>query len=314
MEEQKVNRNYKDTVFRMVFHEKEALLSLYNAINGTSYENAADLEINTLENAIYMSMKNDVSFIFQFYLNLYEHQSTYNPNMPLRNLFYISRQLEKQVEKQSLYSTIPTRIPTPKFVVFYNGESVRPEREVQKLSDLFLQPMEEAELELKVQVFNLRPGMNKGILEACQILKEYCLYVERVRKYAKTKPIEEAVERAVEECIREGILKDFLISQRAEVTAMSIFEYNEEEELRKYREAERAYAMEKYMKEGLEKGKEQGIKQGIKQGEEQGKKLLNELNRKLLEEGRTEDLLKSTTDENYQKQLLKEYQLWEEEK
>ena len=86
----KMQRNYKDTVFRMLFNNKEALLSLYNAINGTHYDKTDDLEIITLENAVYMAMKNDIAFILGLYMNLYEHQSTLNPNMPLRDLFYIA--------------------------------------------------------------------------------------------------------------------------------------------------------------------------------------------------------------------------------
>ena len=88
-----VARNHKDRLFRMIFREKKELLSLYNAVNGTSYTNAEELEIVTLENAIYMNMKNDLAFIMDSYLNLYEHQSTYSPNMPLRDLFYIAKEL-----------------------------------------------------------------------------------------------------------------------------------------------------------------------------------------------------------------------------
>ena len=81
------NRKYKDTVFRMLFSDKENLLSLYNAINRTAYEDPEELEIVTLESAIYMGMKNDLAFIIDMNLLLYEHQSTYNPNIPLRDLF-----------------------------------------------------------------------------------------------------------------------------------------------------------------------------------------------------------------------------------
>ena len=77
-----VNRNYKDTIFRMLFSDRKNLLSLYNAINGTSYMNPEDLEIVTLENAIYMGMKNDLSFIIDTNLFLYEHQSTYTRLLP----------------------------------------------------------------------------------------------------------------------------------------------------------------------------------------------------------------------------------------
>ena len=92
------NRKYKDTVFRMLFTDRKNLLSLYNAVNGSSYEDPDALEIVTLENAIYMGMKNDLAFIVDTGLFLYEHQSTYNPNMPLRDLFYIAGEYQKLVD------------------------------------------------------------------------------------------------------------------------------------------------------------------------------------------------------------------------
>ena len=117
----RVARNHKDRLFRMIFREKKELLSLYNAVNGTFYTNAEDLEIVTLENAIYMNMKNDLAFIMDSYLNLYEHQSTYSPNMPLRDLFYIAKELQGQVNHRDLYRNTLIKIPTPRFLVFYNG-------------------------------------------------------------------------------------------------------------------------------------------------------------------------------------------------
>ena len=120
-----VNRKYKDTLFRALFSERKHLLSLYNAVNGTDYTNEDDLEVNTLDNVIYMKMKNDISFLFGFSLNLYEHQSSVNPNMPLRDLFYVADLLQKIVKDKNLYSSCLVGIPTPKFVMFYNGTDVR---------------------------------------------------------------------------------------------------------------------------------------------------------------------------------------------
>ena len=99
-----VIRNQKDTVFRKLFERKEELLSLYNAVNGTRYDNPDDLEVNTLDNAIYMAMKNDISCVIDMRLNLYEHQSTVNLNMPLRDLFYIAKVLEKMTMAENLYA------------------------------------------------------------------------------------------------------------------------------------------------------------------------------------------------------------------
>lgn len=223
-----VRRDYKSSMFCMLWEKKEELLDLYNATNGTNYTNAEDLEVNTLRNAIYLGMKNDVSFIFEMSLNLYEHQSTINPNMPLRDLFYVAQVLQGMVKDENLYSTSLVRIPTPKFVVFYNGTEPQPERQVLRLSDSFSKRGGEANLELMVEVININPGNNDELLANCKQLREYVRYIERVRVYTAYMPIEDAVNRAVNECIAEGILADFLSQNKAEVIAMSIFEYNQE--------------------------------------------------------------------------------------
>lgn len=245
-----VRRNYKDTLFRMIFREKEQLLSLYNAVNGTQYTNEEELEIVTLENAIYMNMKNDLAFILDVSLNLYEHQSTFTPNMPLRNLFYVSRELQKHVNSDELYRSALVKIPTPRFLVFYNGRKEQPEKRILKLSDSYESPEEEPQLELVVTMLNINSGKNAELMERCQPLKEYALYVEKVRTYSKQMELAEAVERAVTESIQEGILSEFLLRYRKEAIEMSIFEYNEEEALKYIREDE------------FQMGKEEGIEQG----------------------------------------------------
>ena len=198
-----------------------------------------------------LHFKNDISFLLDSEMNLYEHQGSYNPNMPLRDLVYIAKQLEKYTRDETIYSSTLVKIPVPRFVVFYNGTDGQPERQILRLSDAFEKETSEPELELKVLMLNINFGHNKELMDKCRTLREYSQYVDRVRKYAKRMRIEEAVERAVTECIREGILADFLSSQRAEVIAVSIFEYNEEEEMRKIRASE------------YKNGKEDGIAQGI---------------------------------------------------
>ena len=232
------NRKYKDTIFRMLFSEKKNLLSLYNALNGKNYSDCAQLEIVTLENAIYMSMKNDLAFILDLALFLWEHQSTYNPNIPLRDLMYIAKEYEKYIKEKgiSLYSNRQQKIPAPQFIVFYNGNRKIGERMEHRLSDAYETSNGEPALELKVLVININEGYNQKLMESCQILKEYAQYVSKVRTYKKTLKLNEAVEKAVEECIQEGILREFFLKHRAEVVAMSIFEYDrewEEEILRK---------------------------------------------------------------------------------
>ena len=261
----RVKRNYKDSVFRALFRDKKALLSLYNAVNGSSYTNTEDLEIYTLENAIYMNMKNDVSFLFDCSLTLYEHQSTYNPNLPLRYLFYMADLLKRYTVGMNLYSSTKVRIPTPRFVVFYNGTDWKEEKKVLCLSDLFLQPTENPDLELRVMMYNINYGMNSQILEQCQQLREYMILVERIRAYAPKMGIQKAANRAVDECIKEGILRKFLLENKAEVIAMSIYEYDEEEHMKAERQEH--YAL------GYSKGKEEGREEGFRAGEESGKQV-----------------------------------------
>ncbi|MGN0378893.1 MAG: hypothetical protein ACI4EU_04840 [Butyrivibrio sp.] len=231
-----VNRRFKDTVFRMLFSDKDNLLSLYNAVNGSNHENADDLEVVTLENAIYMGVKNDLAFILDEDMHMYEHQSTYNPNMPLRDLFYIASEYQRIVSNKPLYSTKLQKIPTPKFIVFYNGQDKADDRVELKLSSAFVNPQEEPALELKVLMLNVNEGHNSEIMAHCHILMEYSVFVAKTRMYSERMPYEKAVETAVDECIREGILKDFLVNNRSEVVMTSIFEYDAEEEMRKLRE------------------------------------------------------------------------------
>ena len=244
------NRNYKDTVFRMLFSDRKNLLSLYNAVNQRDYKNPEDLEIVTLENAIYMGIKNDLAFIMDTNLYLYEHQSTYNPNMPLRDLFYICSEYQKLVDKKSLFSSTLQKIPAPNFIEFYNGSTVISDCTELRLSSAFECLTGEPKLELIVTVLNVNEGHNADLMQHCSMLKEYAQYVARVRHYASDMPLNEAVKHAVDECIREGILAEFLTRNRNEVISMSIFEYDKELEEKKLRKAE------------FEAGREAGLTEG----------------------------------------------------
>ena len=122
------NRKYKDTIFRMLFSDKKNLLSLYNALNGKNYSDCAQLEIVTLENAIYMSMKNDLAFILDLALFLWEHQSTYNPNIPLRDLMYIAKEYEKYIkEKEFPYTPTDSRKFPHRSLLYSTTGTVRSE-------------------------------------------------------------------------------------------------------------------------------------------------------------------------------------------
>ena len=269
-----VKRDYKSRMFTMIFRDKKELLQLYNAVGQRNYEDPELLTINTLENAIYMSMQNDLSFIIDSRLSLYEHQSTYNPNLPLRFLLYLSDLYERMIVGKNVYGTKIIQIPAPKFIVFYNGKEERPEKEVIKLSEAYMTQDEEVSLELLVDVLNVNVGHNKELLRACKTLGDYAEYVHRVREYAKEMSIEEAVDRAIDECIREGILKEFLERNRAEARAMSIYEYDQEEHIR----LEREDAFE----DGRKVGKEEGREEGIGLGED---KKLRELVEKKVKKG-----------------------------
>ena len=269
------NRQYKDTVFRMLFSEKENLLSLYNAVTGSHYQNAEALKIVTLENAIYMGMKNDLAFMLETNIYLYEHQSTINPNIPLRDLIYIGIEYQQFVNDKSLYSSKLQKIPAPKFMVFYNGTDDVEDRMELKLSSAYEHLAGEPDLELKVLMLNVNEGHNKELMEQCQTLKEYAIYVARVRKYASELNLNDAVERAITECIKEGILVEFLRKNRSEGKMVSILEYDKEWEEKKLRKAEYEAGKEDGRNEGIEIGKNEGIEigknEGIKIGKEIGK-------------------------------------------
>ena len=266
------HRNYKDTVFRMLFSDRKNLLSLYNAVSGAHYDDPEKLEIVTLENAIYMGIKNDLAFIIDTDLFLYEHQSTYNPNMPLRDLFYISSEYQKLVDKRSLYSSVLQKIPAPQFIVFYNGTEKEKDSWVNHLSEAFENLSGAPKLELEVLTININEGHNSELMEQCQTLREYAQYVACVRRYAKEFELNEAVKLAVDECIRNNILSEFLRANKSEVIAMSIFEYDKEEEERKLRKAEYEAGVAAGMKDGMKAGIKAGVADGISKGKILAKK------------------------------------------
>lgn len=252
-------RTFKSRLFEMIFSDRQELLALYNAVNGTDYTDPEKLKVNTLENAIYMSMHNDISFIIDSRLSLYEHQSTYSPNLPLRYLFYSADLYSDIVKDSNLYGSKLVEIPTPKFIIFYNGMDVYPDRKELKLSSAYSVQEKKPSLELKATLLNINLGHNKKLMRACKTLKDYSEYVARVRLYAPIMDIENAVERAITECIQEGILSEFLKKNRAEAKKVSIYEYDEEKHMRQTRE------------EGFEDGYDNGYGSGYSSGFDEGK-------------------------------------------
>ena len=231
-----VNRIYTDRLYKMIFNDKSELLKLYNAINGTHYDDPAMLTITTLDNAIYMTMENDLSFIIDMRLALYEQQSTVNPNLPLRFLMYITDIYSAYTKDMNIYGSKKVQIPLPSFVIFYNGVKSQPDRTEFLLSELFHPTTDQPALELKAVMLNINKGHNQELMNACHTLRDYSEYVARIRTYSAEMPLTDAVEKAITECIHENILRDFLLKNRAEAKAMSIYEYDEEKTLRMFRE------------------------------------------------------------------------------
>ena len=219
-----VQRNYKDGLFLSIFRDNQALLSLYNAIRGSNYTNPDDLTVNTLENVLYMGMKNDVSFIINSQLNLFEAQSTWNPNMPLRGLFYFSNVYKGYIAEHDLniYGSKRIDLPSPNYIVFYNGATKEPDSKVLRLSDSFIKnDGEEACLECTTTMININFGHNQPLMNACRELYEYAYLIEQIRigtRAGLTLP--DAIDQAVVHCIDHNILKRFLSHHRAEVTNM----------------------------------------------------------------------------------------------
>ena len=222
-----VNRIYKDRLYKMIFNDKSELLKLYNAINGTHYDDPAMLTITTLDNAIYMTMENDLSFIIDMRLALYEQQSTVNPNLPLRFLMYITDIYSAYTKDMNIYGSKKVQIPLPSFVIFYNGVKSQPDRTEFLLSELFHPTTDQPALELKAVMLNINKGHNQELMNACHTLRDYSEYVARIRTYSAEMPLTDAVEKAITECIHENILRDFLLKNRAEAKAMSIYKDGE---------------------------------------------------------------------------------------
>ena len=261
-----VIRNYRDTLFRMLYRNKVRLLSLFNAVNGTHYDNPDDLTITTLEGVLYLGMKNDVSCIIDMMMQLYEHQSTVNPNMPLRNLFYVSDLLQKYICEEGLdiYARKQIKIPTPKFVVFYNGDEEQPERKEIRLSKAFSANTGETNMELVVLQININKGQNEELKAACKTLQEYAEFTERAREHRKEMELEDAIRTTIYECIRDGILKDFLLKNKAEVYHMCLYEFDVELHERVLREEEREEGRLEGIREGRLAGQQEGMQNGKK--------------------------------------------------
>ena len=267
-----VNRQHKDRLFRFIFQEKSALLSLYNAINRSDYTDPESLEIYTMENYVYMGMKNDVSFLIDWNMNVFEHQSTYNPNMPLRGFLYMSAMFKKfiKLNRLDIYGSKEIKLPIPRYYVFYNGTRKLEDEVILALTDSM--PFENAKeiscAEFRAHLVNINDGHNPKMMERCPLFREYAIFVEDIRNnMALGMEHRDAIVQATDVCINKGgLLSDILQGHKAEVTDMLLTEYDEafhiasekeisreegrqEEKAKTEREKQRADAAEKLARE-----------------------------------------------------------------
>lgn len=254
-----INRKHKDSLFRLVFKSREDLLDLYNALNNTAYSDTSLLDIYTIDDAIYMNYKNDISFILDNILNLYEHQSTTNPNMPVRGLIYFARNYESYiaVNRLNIYGSVLQKLPLPQFIVFYNGTDNDAEQITLKLSDAFPDiPGKEPCLECTATMLNINYGHNRQLMEHCTKLREYALFIHEIRVSQKTYlNIKDAVDAAIDTCIESHILENILLKHRAEVRNMLLTHFDQEA----YEKAIKAEAEDMGVQRGIAIGEERGI-------------------------------------------------------
>lgn len=297
------NRLYKDRLFIFLFGRKERkewTLELYNAINGTDYKDPNAIEINTLENVLYIGMRNDVSFILDGGLSLFEHQSSPSPNMPLRMLEYLAGLYDKYCTEKGLDPLMPVRIPlpVPRFVVFSNWEKERQDERVMKLSDLFMRTDIEPDIDLKVRVINVNAGHSNDIMTRCRPLLDYSKFVDGVRHNKGIGlPLGDAIDRAMDGMPEDSPIKGILLGNRTEVKGMLATEYDEKK------------VTEMFYRTGKAEGIAEGKAEGLAEGKVEGQKVILELNSILLKEKRYDDLEKASVNDEYLNQLLKQYGL-----
>ena len=222
------NREYKSDVFSMLMEDKKKALSVYNGLNDTNYTNPDDLEICTLDKGVSLTLRNDAAFVVDAALSIYEHQSTVCPNMPIRNLVYYTTIVSRMIRNKNIYGKKLVKIPVPKFVVFYNGEEDQPAEYEMKLSDAFEKHVDNPELELVCKVYNINFGKNEKLLAKCAVIKQYMTFVDYVRFYHKEQDYDDlgrAINRAIDRCIEEDVLADFLKENRAEVIKVTQLDY-----------------------------------------------------------------------------------------
>ena len=256
---EKVNRSHKNSVFSSLFSDPDILRELYSAIEGITIPPDISIKINTLKDVLYKDQINDLSFTIDNRLVvLIEHQSTINENIPLRLLMYIARVYEKIIKRRKRYQNKLEKIPKPEFIVLYNGKENYDDYKELKLSDAFkdvedlkLSGRDTIPLELIVQVYNVNHGHNSEILKKSETLDGYSIFIDKIREYQKKRnSLEKAAKSAINYCIKNNILKDYLEANASEVLNMLLGAWNWDTAKEVWQEE----AREEGLEEGLEKG------------------------------------------------------------
>ena len=232
------NRNYKDSLFRFIFkgnneRSRKWLLSLYNALRGSNYEDTSQLEITTLEDVIYISIKNDLSFLINDEMYLFEHQSTVNPNMPVRGLLYFSKLYENFISKQKLniYGGKLIKLPTPKYIVFYNGQNKFPDLFQYHLSDAFLTPDDSNNFEWTATVININKNHSQELQKNCKALYDYSEFIARIRQNMEGEnplSFQHAVNEAMDYAIAHNFLEGFFREEKAKIMNSILTQFDKE--------------------------------------------------------------------------------------
>ena len=230
-------RNYKDKLFRKIFGKEDKRsarwrLELYNALSGKNYTNPDEIEITTLENALFIKMKNDVSFLVDSQMTLWEHQSTLNPNMPLRGLFYFSLLYQNYLitRDEALFTTKLITIPSPQYYVFYNGDENVEDILKLRLSDAFIDFTEKGDFEWTATMININKNHNETLHKKCKPLYDYCRFVDRIKINLKNKMEKEAaVDEAIDWAIKENLLEGLIKEQRAQIKMDILTNFDQEQ-------------------------------------------------------------------------------------
>ena len=260
----KINRNIKSSVFADIFQgctrAKEYSLELFNSLNDTHLDDPNLIEHITIDDSIYRSIKNDVAFrVGDRVVMLVEHQSTINPNMPLRAFMYMGDIYKRIIDVKKRYRRTLTKIPVPEIFVFYNGEDDYPDEEILSLKDAFFEEVDNPPINVFVKVYNINPkgDAKVAILEKCEILKENSEFIDIFRRYVR-EGYDDPARQAIDECMKRGILVDYLREAGDEIMNYLNAEYDYDMDIQVNRE------------EAFEEGKEQGLELGLEQGLELG--------------------------------------------